>query len=182
MWNTHSRRQSQPLWLFCDGSTGTPAPPQGQAPDGEPTVAGTPENIRTRLRPAMQCAAAAVAYRDDGAILDWSWQQLPPVTNNEAEYAGLILGLALAQRLRAQCAICVLDNAVVIGQMEGRFAVHNARMRRYYWEAQAAVRQLPCVRFCQVPREWNRLADGLAAQATLPWSVLKRALAERVGD
>lgn len=176
MWTTRNTQSYQQLWLFCDGSTGALYP---SAATASPAAPSAPPNVRKLLRSAMHCAAAAVAYSDDGAIVEWSWQQLPPVTNNEAEYAGLILGLELAHRLRTQCAICILDNEVVIGQMAGRFAVNNARMRRYYWQAQAAARQLPAVRFCQAPREWNRLADGLAAQASVPWPILKQALADR---
>lgn len=179
MWKTRNPRSYQQLWLFCDGSTGALYPSASTPPHDVPPA--TP-NVRKLLRSAMHCAAAAVAYSDEGAIVDWAWQQLSPVTNNEAEYAGLILGLELAHRLRAQCAICILDNEVVIGQMEGRFAVNHARMRRYYWQAQAAARQLPAVRFCQAPREWNRLADGLAAQASVPWPVLKQALADRLTE
>jgi ribonuclease HI len=102
---------------------------------------------------------------------------LAPLNNNEAEYAGLILGLRLAQRLRASFTVCVLDSAVVIGQMQGRFAVNSAGLRRWHWRACAAARQLPLVRYCAVPREWNRLADGLAGQASMPWSTQRHPVA-----
>jgi ribonuclease HI len=129
----------------------------------------------------LECAAAAVAHGDDGAILDWAWQRLPRLTNNEAEYAGLLLGLALAQRLRAQQAICVLDSEIVIGQMEGRFAVRSARLRHWHRRACEAARELPVVHFVQIPRAWNRLADGLAAQTAILWPALLAALEKQVG-
>jgi len=124
----------------------------------------------------MTCAAAAVARSQDGRILDLAWEALPNMTNNEAEYAGLIVGLKLAKRLKAQEAICVLDSEVVVGQMEGRFAINSARLREWHWRACAAAREVPVVRYRLAPREWNRLADGLAGQATLPWQALQRAL------
>lgn len=158
-------RSDKRLWLFCDGSTGALLPHNtGGAPP--PTAKGAPVNLPTT------CAAAAIAYDDQGRMLDWSAQPLPTVTNNEAEYAGLLLGLALAQRWQATEARCVLDSEIVIGQMEGRFAVKSARLRHWHHQATLAVRALPLVRYVQIPREWNRLADGLAAQTALSWMAL----------
>jgi len=131
---------------------------------------------RERLNARMTCAAAAVARGEDGRILDLAWEELPNMTNNEAEYAGLIVGLKLARRLNVQEAVCVLDSEVVIGQMEGRFSINSARLREWHGKACAAAREVPAVRYRLVPREWNRLADGLAGQASLPWPALWRAV------
>jgi len=169
------RWKQQPIkrvWLFCDGSTGALYTPDGVAPSA------AAEKLTGGALAAV-CAAAAVAHGEDGGILDWAWQQLPVLTNNEAEYAGLLLGLALAQRLRVQEAICVLDSEIVIGQMEGRFAVKSTRLRHWHQQACNAARALPCVRYVQIPREWNRLADGLAAQAAFAWPALLAAVGKR---
>lgn len=160
------------IYLFCDGGTGsTTQTTQRQAA----TV-----SIRKQLRNEATCSAAAIAFAPSGEILDWAWQQLSALTNNEAEYAGLILGLETAQRLHAQEAICILDSEVVVGQMEGRFRVHSRRLQRWHSAARKQERNLPSVRYCLVPREWNRLADGLVAQAGIPWPVLRTAIEERV--
>jgi ribonuclease HI len=100
------------------------------------------------------------------------------MTNNEAEYAGLLLGIGLAERLRADEAVFLLDSANVVGQMTGRCAVNSRSLHRWYWQACAAVRGLPAARFYAIPREWNRLADGLACQAGIPWTWLR----ERVDE
>lgn len=154
------------LWIFCDGSAG----------NNEQGSMGASALPARRLKPIAACGAAAVARNREGRIVDWAWQALPPMTNNEAEYAGLLLGLKLAQRLRVQEAICVLDNDVVVGQMIGRFAVKSPRLRSWHWKACAAVRQLPAVQFRTIPREWNQLADVLASQACVPWEVLRQAV------
>ena len=147
------------LWLFCDGSTGL-AEYYGQS-RSDPVLA------------QAMCAAAAVARRDDGELLDWAWQTLPAMTNNEAEYAGLILGLNLARKLGAREAVCVLDSDVVVGQMEGRYAVHSPALRPWHWRACETARGLGQVHYRHIPREWNRLADGLATQAGIPWAALR---------
>lgn len=165
------QKQVKRVWLFCDGSTGA------QVAADEPLAEA---NAGVGL--PLECAAAAVAHADDGSILDWAWQRLPKLTNNEAEYAGLLLGLALAQRLGAQEAICVLDSEIVIGQMEGRFAVKSARLRHWHRRACETVRELPVVRYVQIPRTWNRLADGLAAQAAILWPALLAVLEKQVGE
>jgi ribonuclease HI len=141
------------VWIFCDGSTG-----------------GRPGEL------ALACSAAAVAHDEEGQLVDWAWQKLAQVTNNEAEYAGLLLGLTLGRRLRAGEVTVIMDNEVVIGQMQGRFSVHSQALRRWHWQACAAARRLPIVHYCQVPREYNRLADGLAAQAALDWPALRQML------
>lgn len=165
MWK---RKATGSVWLFCDGSTGAL----------EGSAGGAPPAGGAGL--AQSCAAAAVAYGAEGQILDWGWQPLPDLTNNEAEYAGLLLGLELAQRLGAQAAICVLDSEIVVGQMAGRFAVKSVRLRQWHERACAAVRQLAQVEFVQIPREWNRLADGLAGQAAIPWPALLAAIQQRL--
>jgi len=140
---------------------------------------GVLDRLRRRFQADSRCAAAAIARSYDGRILDLTWQTLDVRTNNEAEYAGLLLGLALAHRLRARTTICVLDSAVVIGQMEGRFAVNSKALRQWHGQACQAARQLPEVRYCLVPREWNRLADGLAGQASIPWVLLRGAIEQQ---
>lgn len=144
------------VWIFCDGSAAVPG--EGM------TAAG--------------CGAAAIALDDEGRMLGMEWQHLPPLTNNEAEYAGLLLGLRIARELRAADVICVLDSEVVVGQMEGRFSVRSANLHRWHWRAQELMRELPRVRFLLIPREWNRLADGMACHAGIPWSELRAALME----
>jgi ribonuclease HI len=171
------------LWVFCDGGTGMreedmlirPAVPNSAQRLPELCLTHSPFAIRHS--PFIGCGAGAVARSDDGQIVGWEWQKLPTMTNNEAEYAGLLLGLALAQRLRAQETICVLDSAVVVGQMNGSFGIHSRVLRPWHWRACEAARALPAVRFCLIPREWNRLADGLACQAGIPWEPLRGVLA-----
>ena len=168
----HKIEPTDPLWIFCDGSAGNNETQQ--------MAKAEPSNI-WRLKPTAACGAAAVARNQAGVIVDWAWQALPPMTNNEAEYAGLLLGLTLAQQWQAPKAILVLDSDVVVGQMEGRFAVHSRLLRHWHWRACAAVRTLPAVQFYVVPRAWNELADALASQVSVPWTALRAAIeGERV--
>ena len=164
------------IWVFCDGSTG--ALENNTGGNGSGGVLWSPA---PGPRPPTTCGAGAVALDEAGHIAGWEWQPLPAMTNNEAEYAGLLLGIGLAARLGAEETIFLLDSAIVVGQMTGRCAVNSRSLHRWYWQACAAVRSLPAVRFYAIPREWNRLADGLAGQAGLPWAWLKNEVDKEIG-
>jgi ribonuclease HI len=118
-----------------------------------------------------QVGAAAVARTTDGRFLGWLSRQLPRMTNNEAEYHGLLLGLELAQRLGMERVLIVSDSEIVVRQMEGRSRVLSARLRALHREACQTVRTFDNVRFRHVPREQNRLADALAGEALLGQTV-----------
>ena len=157
MWK--GKRSLAHVWIFCDGSSGLGDDSRRSRPDPLLAQAG--------------CGAAAVARGEDGELLDWTWRRLPQVTNNEAEYAGLILGLKLARRLGATHVTCVLDSDVVVGQMDGRYSVNSSLLLRWHWRACETARGLRQVRYRHIPRAWNRLADGLATQVGIPWEALK---------
>lgn len=154
----------QRIWLFCDGGAG----------GIWPGAAG--EEAAQLPALTLQAGCGAVARSDSGAILEWSWRPLASMTNNEAEYAGLLLGLELAMRLRPQTTVCVLDSATVVWQMQGRSAVHSAALRRWHRQACSAAQQLPNVIYRLIPRELNCLADALARQARFPWPAIQQVL------
>lgn len=162
------RAREHPLWVFCDGGLGGGA----QAEEAQHTRAAW----RKYFREERICTAAAVARNQRGQILDWRWQRLAQGSNNEAEYAGLVLGLEMGLTHGATTLTCVMDSEVVVGQMRGYFNVNSAELRQWHWRACALARRLPQVRFCLVPREWNHLADGLAGQAMMPWRGLVHAI------
>lgn len=161
------------IWVFCDGSTGALENNSSGNSSG-----GVIRSPASEPRAPTTCGAGAVALNDTGRIVGWDWQPLPAMTNNEAEYAGLLLGIGLAERLGAEETVFLLDSEIVVGQMTGRCAVNSRSLHRWYWQACAAMRTLPAARFCAIPREWNRLADGLACQAGIPWAWLR----ERIGE
>lgn len=177
---TQRPQTGETIWVFCDGSTGMTSEAANAVLAVEESARwGAFTRLRKRFRADSRAAAAAIARGGDGRILDLAWRTLTTQTNNEAEYAGLLLGLQMAARLRASITVCVLDSAVVVGQMEGRFAVNSKALRVWHGQARQAALQLPEVRYCLAPREWNRLADGLAAQASIPWGLLRAALEQQ---
>jgi ribonuclease HI len=111
-------------------------------------------------------AAAGVAIeREDGQLIARGRRFLGQLTNNQAEYRALILGLrAVASYQPAAVTVC-LDSELVVQQMNGRYRVRDAGLYPLYEEALALARELPQVRFVHVPRAVNHLADALANEA-----------------
>jgi len=108
---------------------------------------------------------AAVARDETGRILDMASRFLPGMTNNEAEYEGFILGLELALARGDRQAVFLLDSQVVIGQIAGCFAVHDAKLRPRHARAARLLAQLPEATVVHVRREHNQVADALAKEA-----------------
>ena len=51
-----------------------------------------------------------------------------PLTNNEAEYETILMGLRIAQALRAKNALLRSDSQLVIGQVKGDFEAKETRI------------------------------------------------------
>ena len=113
----------------------------------------------------------AVVRQPDGKILAWVTRRMGRMTNNEAEYAALILGLETVRRFRPRKLHCFLDSEIVVGQMRGDFSVHSPALRRWHTRACAAARRFRRVTFTHIPRERNRLADALANEALNGWKL-----------
>lgn len=109
--------------------------------------------------------AAAVARTQEGYFVGWLSRQLDPMSNNEAEYHAALLGLLLAHRLGARVVEIVSDSEVVVRQMQGQSRVLSGRLKRLHQEVCARTGHFDTVSFRHVSREYNHLADALAAEA-----------------
>ena len=107
----------------------------------------------------------AVLLDGRGRILVWGNRRLGRMTNNEAEYAGLVLALELAIPLHPHRLRVYLDSEVVVGQMNRRFGVRSKGLKPWHRHACQLARRLAQVSYNHVPRQRNRLADALANEA-----------------
>ena len=114
---------------------------------------------------AAHVGIAAVARSPGGHWLGWQSRRLERMTNNEAEYWAALLGLELAGELGARRVVIVTDSDVVVRQMQGQSRVLSKRLQALHKETVEAARYFVTVTFRHVPREENRLADALAAEA-----------------
>ena len=110
-------------------------------------------------------AAAAVVSDPDGQVLDEAAEVLGVVTNNVAEYRGLLLGLQRAQELGATEVEVVNDSELVAKQINGEYKVKHADMKPLHAAAHEALRGFERWSIRSVPRAQNADADALVNQA-----------------
>ena len=80
-----------------------------------------------------RAAGVGVVIRDEqNEIIGLVKRGLPPMTNNEAEYAALTLALEAVKPLQPQALKIYMDSEVVVGQMRGRFTVNSAALKRWH--------------------------------------------------
>ncbi len=94
-------------------------------------------------------------------ILHESGKYLGITTNNQAEYHSLKGGLEAALKMGAKTVHVYMDSQLVINQMKVVYQVKN----RDLWPIHQAIKDLvpkfKQVTFTHVPREYNKLADGM---------------------
>jgi ribonuclease HI len=110
-------------------------------------------------------AAAAVVSTPEGDVVDEAHELLGVVTNNVAEYRGLLLGLDRARALGADEVEVVNDSELVAKQVNGVYKVKHPDMKPLHAAATEALRQFARWRVRSVPRAQNAAADALVNQA-----------------
>ncbi|HLJ79851.1 MAG TPA: ribonuclease HI family protein [Ktedonobacterales bacterium] len=110
-------------------------------------------------------AAGVVIERADGTVRATGKRYLGVMTNNQAEYRALILGLTAVARYAPASVRVYLDSELVVRQMTGQYRVRDEALRPLYDEAHRLAAALPAVSFIHVPRGKNAQADKLANKA-----------------
>ena len=119
-----------------------------------------------RGNPGPAAAAAVVTDAASGAELDSASRYLgDSVTNNVAEYHGLLLGLERARALGADEVEVVNDSELVAKQVNGEYKVKHPDMKVLHAEALSALSTFARWSIRSVPRAQNADADALVNQA-----------------
>ncbi|WP_217551485.1 bifunctional RNase H/acid phosphatase [Streptomyces sp. GbtcB6] len=119
----------------------------------------------SRGNPGPAGYGAVVIDAATGETLTEAAEYLGVVTNNVAEYRGLLAGLRAAHALDPTAAVHVrMDSKLVIEQMSGRWKIKHPDMKPLATEAS---RVFPAgqVTYEWIPRESNKHADRLANEA-----------------
>lgn len=133
-----------------------------------PAAAGATLILRTdgasRGNPG-QAAAGVVIASAEGETLATGKLYLGVLTNNQAEYRALILGLKTVAHYHPARVIVYMDSELVVKQMRGEYKVRDASLLDLWREARALAEALPAVSFTHVRRGMNAEADCLANEA-----------------
>ncbi|HEX9068412.1 MAG TPA: ribonuclease HI family protein [Ktedonobacterales bacterium] len=100
-----------------------------------------------------------------GEVLAEEGVYLGEMTNNQAEYRALVLGLRAAERFAPSAVQVKMDSELIVRQMQGLYRVRDAGLRPLYEEASKLAQALPQVSFTHVRRHLNRRADALVNRA-----------------
>lgn len=108
--------------------------------------------------------AIGVIVRKDGEILTRFSKKIGDyVTNNIAEYEGLIKALELASNYTKREVTCVLDSELVVKQLLGEYRVKNPKLLELFLKVQKLQENFEKIIYKHVPRDdkFQQIADGL---------------------
>lgn len=108
--------------------------------------------------------AIGVIVRRDGHILaKYSEKVGDMVTNNEAEYHGLIKAMELASKFTCDKLTCILDSELIVKQLLGEYRVRNHRLLPLFQKVQKLQEKFNNIIYRHVPRhdKFQKIPDEL---------------------
>jgi ribonuclease HI len=146
---------SRAAGLFADG-----------APEAKPVTAAYRANIDGGSRGNPGPAAYGVVIRDaKGDVVARLKKYIGRMTNNVAEYYGLIAALDYVQSQGVKALRIESDSELLVKQMRGQYKVRSPELQPLYERARKMAAALESFRIDHVYREQNREADALANEA-----------------
>ncbi len=141
--------------LFADG-----------APEAKPATVAYRANIDGGSRGNPGPAAYGVVIRDaKGDIVAKLKKYIGRMTNNVAEYYGLIAALDYAESQGIRALRIEADSELMVKQMRGLYKVRSPELQPLFERARKMAAALESFRIDHVYREQNREADALANEA-----------------
>ena len=89
---------------------------------------------------------------------------LGKATNNQAEYAAVILGLKKALEFNSTEIQIFLDSKLVVEQISGRWKIKDWQLKKLAEKARALLAKFQKWEITHIPRAQNKKADSLANQ------------------
>ena len=87
------------------------------------------------------------------------------ITNNVAEYSGLLFGVKGIVKLNIQSVEIQGDSQLVIRQLQGQYQVKSESLKPFFKRTMALLKKIRWKTFKHIPRELNARADYLSNQA-----------------
>jgi len=141
--------------LFADG-----------APEAKPATPAYRANIDGGSRGNPGPAAYGVVIRDPkGEVVAKLKKYIGRMTNNVAEYYGLIAALDYMQSQGVKALRIESDSELLVKQMRGQYKVRSPELQPLFERARKMSAALESFRIDHVYREQNREADALANEA-----------------
>ncbi len=140
--------------------------PVNEEENTTPLTAGGLKEIKmfadggSRGNPGPSASGYVLLDMDDQVIYKGGLY-LGVTTNNQAEYQAVKLGLEEAHKRGAREVHVFLDSLLVVNQMKGIFKIRNRDLWPIHQAIKEKIKEFKKVNFTHVPREFNKLADGM---------------------
>lgn len=111
--------------------------------------------------------AIGVIIRDEDKIIEEYGSLLKgKVTNNIAEYMGLIRALKIVTKYTTEEITCILDSELVVKQLLGEYRVKNEILLKLFLEVQKLQENFKKIKYVHKPRndKYQKMADWLLNQ------------------
>lgn len=107
--------------------------------------------------------AIGVLVRKDESILSMYSEKIGKVTNNVAEYVGLIRALQLASTYTKDEVTCIVDSELIIKQLLGKYRVKNENLLKLFLKVQKLQENFNKISYVHVKRnnEFQKMVDFL---------------------
>ncbi len=109
-----------------------------------------------------EAGAGAVIFSMDGSVVKELSRYLGCVTNNVAEYQGVLMGLEALLQIGAKKIQIQSDSQLLVRQLSGEYRVKDEKLKVVFSRAMELLRQFDSYRIKHVSRDANKLADRLA--------------------
>jgi len=106
--------------------------------------------------------AGAVIYYNNEEIWSGTFFVGEKATNNQAEYAGLVLGLQQAKELEINSLLVKGDSQLVINHMLGIYACKSPNLIELYVKAKELEGNFEKIKYEHVLRNFNKRSDELS--------------------
>jgi len=134
-------------------------------PDYEGIVLSSDGAAKTSTR---QGSCGCILWKIPGwTVLEARGFILTDVTVNDAEYYGLLKGMAMASKRGVQDLIVVGDSRIVIQQVQGLINCNQPQLQVHLAEAEVLKNKFQQVRLIHLKREYNQAADYLSSKTLL---------------
>ena len=110
--------------------------------------------------------AGIVITSPDKDVLKYGAQLKFLITNNEAEYEALLIGLRISRAIRVEKIVLKSNSSLIIGQVRGDFEAKETRMQKYLKLVNQLVSTFLHAEFVQIPRDQNTEADEVTRSAS----------------
>ncbi len=107
--------------------------------------------------------AIGVLVRENESIITMHSEKIGNVTNNIAEYKGLIKALELGSKYTKIELTCFLDSELVVKQLLGEYRVKNKKLLQLFLEVQKLQDNFKKIKYIHVKRNDNfqQIVDAL---------------------